>query len=758
MGQRIEELSAKAIELKSVMAEVNESLKVAGDVEGPDINHWDAFDDMVDMASNALMTYAATAGLSEETTEALARTILKLEAVEKGAITVMKVGKALRKDSNLIMSVSALQAKAAAIATKMNTTAVAGNTVATKAATVAQKAFNVVAKANPYILLASAILAVGTAMFAFIKKSKEAEETEKAHKKALEDAAAAAQDWRDKVSNAVQGPLSKYKLLQAQYKSLKSEHQRVEWIKNNASAFEELGLSVTNTNAAENAFVNNTGSVVQALIKRATAMAKQEQLAALAAKYMDEKLKGEEEYAKRKVKAGDKVPGTSHTVAGGNEYVDRNGFWVYSEKGAQLANAKLKKQTEASANKVMADMEALAASLAKDIAVSPTKTTTTSGSTSSSSSSTPDIYGANSLRAAQLAASELQDKLNRMDTDSPEFEPTKKALEEAQVKVTKIQKMMEQAKPADPKTIVQIYEEASRKVQEIVKESQLQLNPDLESVRASIDAINEELKRYGLKPIEVELVPKEDKPIEGTVELEIDQNTWKDSVDKHFFEPLNSMANSVGAINSVYDAFSNLSERMNEAENGWEVFMIAFETGMTIMSAIASIMETINMLTTIGTALTQQDTAAKLANATAAGTKAGADAASAASAGTAAAAETAKATAGAASAVSWIPIVGPILAVAAIAAIIAAIMSARAKGKYATGGIVPGSGIGDMDFARVNGGEMILNGRQQSNLFRMIDQNRLPNSGLNGGNVVFTLQGDKLVGVIDNYNKKRNRI
>ena len=52
---------------------------------------------------------------------------------------------------------------------------------------------------------------------------------------------------------------------------------------------------------------------------------------------------------------------------------------------------------------------------------------------------------------------------------------------------------------------------------------------------------------------------------------------------------------------------------------------------------------------------------------------------------------------------------------------------------------------------------MILNNRQQSNLFRMIDQNRLPASNLNPKTVNFRIQGDTLVGVIDNYNKKRSR-
>jgi hypothetical protein len=45
-------------------------------------------------------------------------------------------------------------------------------------------------------------------------------------------------------------------------------------------------------------------------------------------------------------------------------------------------------------------------------------------------------------------------------------------------------------------------------------------------------------------------------------------------------------------------------------------------------------------------------------------------------------------------------------------------------GKYANGGIIQGgSKIGDYNIARVNDGEMILNGKQQANLFRMLNDN-----------------------------------
>lgn len=76
------------------------------------------------------------------------------------------------------------------------------------------------------------------------------------------------------------------------------------------------------------------------------------------------------------------------------------------------------------------------------------------------------------------------------------------------------------------------------------------------------------------------------------------------------------------------------------------------------------------------------------------------------------------------SAHAGIPFVGIALGLAGVAAIIAAMSSMP---KYATSGIVPGTSFtGDKVPALLNSGEMILNGSQQSNLFRML------NSGLYG--------------------------
>ena len=95
---------------------------------------------------------------------------------------------------------------------------------------------------------------------------------------------------------------------------------------------------------------------------------------------------------------------------------------------------------------------------------------------------------------------------------------------------------------------------------------------------------------------------------------------------------------------------------------------------------------------------------------------------------------------------------------AAIAAGIAAVVAAFAMiGSFANGGIVGGSSFaGDNLIARVNSGEMILNGQQQKRLFDLLDGGR----GSVGGRqeVEFVIKGKNLVGVSRNYNDKMNKI
>lgn len=86
-----------------------------------------------------------------------------------------------------------------------------------------------------------------------------------------------------------------------------------------------------------------------------------------------------------------------------------------------------------------------------------------------------------------------------------------------------------------------------------------------------------------------------------------------------------------------------------------------------------------------------------------------------------------------------------------------ATMVSTVKG-FAEGGIIGGgSNHGDMQLARVNSGEMILNNTQQARLFDLLDGGASM-VGYGSRNVEFKISGQNLVGTLRNYNNKMNKV
>ena len=108
---------------------------------------------------------------------------------------------------------------------------------------------------------------------------------------------------------------------------------------------------------------------------------------------------------------------------------------------------------------------------------------------------------------------------------------------------------------------------------------------------------------------------------------------------------------------------------------------------------------------------------------------------------------------------AYIPFAGFGIAAGFVSSMMAAMTAqtavSAAIAAFADGGIISGSTFhGDSILARVNAGEMILNQKQQANLFRALDR------GTTGGTVIpeIKIKGSDLHIAFKNYNKKMDKV
>ena len=293
------------------------------------------------------------------------------------------------------------------------------------------------------------------------------------------------------------------------------------------------------------------------------------------------------------------------------------------------------------------------------------------------------------------------------------------------------------------------------------------------------------LDTSGAKLGSLEYIQSQIKDLQGRISLEVygsdEYNQLKSELDKwtkeenrikmkievdgmDAFDKIQTGLDGFHAIDGVVSSFESLNQAIEEGADAWSVFMAAISVIESILSGINTVMAITNMLTNLGTASKIGNAAASEGAAAAATTEAATETATIAP-------KTAETVANKALEASildlaaaqiflahaGIPFAGPAIAAGLVSGMMAAMAAQHAASMalqaFESGGIVKGrTTVGDYNLARVNGGEMILNSRQQNNLFRMIDTNRL--GGNNGtGQVEFLIKGDKLYGVLKNYEK-----
>jgi hypothetical protein len=292
-------------------------------------------------------------------------------------------------------------------------------------------------------------------------------------------------------------------------------------------------------------------------------------------------------------------------------------------------------------------------------------------------------------------------------------------------------------------------------------------------------------------------------------EVQVDIKNFNKALNEGLYS---GMKDIVSNSDRVVGAFSNLRDVMNDVNaTEWERIMAVWNTMTTLADSILSVIDVIKTLTkvteqlsdaeqneaAINAAVTTQkvanaeieiasdlavagvakatttdeatanavkaatDTALTQTKVTNAATEISADIATAAvskaTAGEELVANTVKGVSSAAAGAAKLPFPASIIAIAGAIAAVTALFAGISK--FANGGIVSGNSTsGDKVLARVNSGEMILNRGQQSKLFSALNSGEGLSSQVRGGDVKFRISGTDLVGVYNNYIKRRSKI
>lgn len=226
--------------------------------------------------------------------------------------------------------------------------------------------------------------------------------------------------------------------------------------------------------------------------------------------------------------------------------------------------------------------------------------------------------------------------------------------------------------------------------------------------------------------------------------------------------------NIASSSDRMVSAFESLRDVMNDVDaSGWERIMAVWNAMTNTIDGIMSIIKTIETLTELTNKLARAKeaeavidkatadekvvNAAKGAAATIAETQVEKTAAT-----TEVAANTAKGASAAGASAASLPFPWNLVAIGG--AIAAAIAAFAVIPKFAGGGIVSGGPTsGDKILARVNAGEMILNGSQQSNLFDAINSGQLGGNKTLSSTVTTKVRSKDLILTINNELKSQGK-
>lgn len=310
--------------------------------------------------------------------------------------------------------------------------------------------------------------------------------------------------------------IAKYEQMKTSWQSMKSEHEKTQWVKNNKTAFEELGLKINSIADAENAFTKNTEKVKEAFEKRAQAAAYAAELVELYKQQLD--LKNRKQNVDSTIKSvRDKYNRSTSVSNQDNPYATEN-----ANRQANLAGviSDMARGGDGNIDKLNANLKTVNTKIAETKTalkglgnVSMVDPGSGGGKTSPTKTSTikTDNTTKTHLEELQSQLKKAQDELGNATTIEAKIK--------ADAKVKDIQGEIDEATKGkvtigaqvDSSYIVQGSDadkrlsrnNAQQRIDRIKQDYDIGIIADKSEAQRQIDDLNKQLTELGLKPIEV---------------------------------------------------------------------------------------------------------------------------------------------------------------------------------------------------------------------------------------------------------------
>lgn len=761
IANQLELAKQKAADLIDLKGDLDEELKN----RASDTSTFDALADGLSGVASTMSAVTGVMGIFTDDTEMMTKAVTMFTTAESIASAAIKVKNLLQSHSSLMLGIAKVQQNAltaaenldtvaktnnavattaAATAANLDTAAKSKNTVATTAATAAQKAFNVVAKANPYVLLATAVIGVVSAFALFSDGAEEATEAQKKLNEAEENGKNVSEAYASTLTSEYSKLMTGYTKLKAQWSSLATDSQRKKFIKEHKSELKGLGLEINNVADAEAAFNGDTSKIVEAFRKRAQAAALAAKMTALYSQEM-QIVDRMNELTLTGPRAGDKAYGVKgytrdentkysgrQTYNNGTLYMGSDGSYLYTQKGAEEArkSSEAWKELEAQQRKNQESQratEALYFDLVKSSNLYSDSISNTTNNTSNNTDKTKKQI--NTYKEAVEEYDRLVNEQNKL----------KELITSGRVGEEGIKGLEEEIKGYDTK------------IQDIADKWHIKAKVELEPPQDNdISKINEILSnilhpkfKYDFSSIPEEFKKSSEETLSSIERIE----RAKEQLDSIMNDKKSSDVQIAAAqkgiedLSAAYDKliekaniYQEVNDRNKELQEDNEKLA---KTYSDIGSAVGSVGDMFNSLSK----LADDDPALQVMGIVA-------QAVANVFAGYAEAQKLAAKTGG-----PWAWVAFAAAGMAQALALVAQIKNAT---KFATGGIVGGSSYsGDNVYARLNSGEMVLNTRQQRNLFNLLDTGLMPQKGVTNIQVTGVVRGTDLLLVQKNTNKVR---